>query len=418
MTVFTKLLVSLFVLCSSSTEVRACAFHGGENHLATIDFDSLIADNIAARSLRRRETSSTRIALTNVRVFDGAILQPPSTVFIDGDRIGQPCSACEACASADVLDAQGMTLLPGLIDSHVHPDTVDHLVELTRFGVTSAVNAFCPDPRFCASLRDHTGLTSLLMASFIATSPNSTHAKMVGPQGAPFLINNSSQIPSFIAQQVADGADFIKIIGSAPQPGLSQEEQIELVKASHNARKQVVLHTSSYLAFLQGLVAGADQIHHSTLDVPVDDHLISMFKREKTVLCPTLTMMRNIVDQLAPPNSSFASASETVRRLHRAGVPIIVGTDSNMQALAPAKVEFGSSLHDELENFVAAGFSPVEALNAATSLPAKYFGLTDRGIIKSGMRADLLLVKGDPTMDITATRNIARIWVGGVQFEG
>ena len=83
----------------------------------------------------------------------------------------------------------------------------------------------------------------------------------------------------------------------------------------------------------------------------------------------------------------------------------------------PAMVMYGSSLHDELENLVAAGLTPVEALNAATVLPAKYFGLADRGVIREGMRADLLLVNGDPTTDITVTRKIVKVWVGGIEFQ-
>jgi hypothetical protein len=75
----------------------------------------------------------------------------------------------------------------------------------------------------------------------------------------------------------------------------------------------------------------------------------------------------------------------------------------------------GASMHRELELLVKAGLTPVEALAAATSVPAERFRLPDRGRIAPGMRADLLLVKGDPTSDITATRKIARIWKQGVE---
>ena len=289
---------------------------------------------------------------------------------------------------------------------------------MTSFGVTTTVSAFCPAPEFCDSLNNHTGLTSIVSASFFATSPNSQHAKMVPPSDVDLLINTTTDALSFISKQVGQGADFIKLIGSAPLPGLSQGEQTALVATSHQFGKQVVLHTSSYIAYEQGLVAGVDQIHHSTLDKPVDDRLINMFKARNTTVCPTLTMMRAIVQQDPSANGSYSAAAETVTRLHQAGVPILAGTDANMQPLLPAMVPYGSSLHDELENLVAAGLSPVEALNAATVLPAKYFGLTDRGIIKEGMRADLLLVDGDPTTDITATRRITKVWVSGVEFDG
>ncbi len=77
----------------------------------------------------------------------------------------------------------------------------------------------------------------------------------------------------------------------------------------------------------------------------------------------------------------------------------------------------GASIHRELELLVQAGLSPTAALRAATSVPARVFGLEDRGRIAPGLRADLLLVEGDPTVDILATRNIIAIWKHGEQFD-
>lgn len=71
-------------------------------------------------------------------------------------------------------------------------------------------------------------------------------------------------------------------------------------------------------------------------------------------------------------------------------------------------------MHRELELLVAAGLTPQAALQAATSTPARVFGLTDRGVITPGLRADLLLVDGDPLADITRTRHIRGVWRGGV----
>jgi imidazolonepropionase-like amidohydrolase len=71
-----------------------------------------------------------------------------------------------------------------------------------------------------------------------------------------------------------------------------------------------------------------------------------------------------------------------------------------------------------MELLVEAGLSTIQALQAATSLPAKYFGLTDRGVIAPGMRADLLLIDGDPIADIKATRKIKKVWLAGVEFTG
>jgi hypothetical protein len=108
----------------------------------------------------------------------------------------------------------------------------------------------------------------------------------------------------------------------------------------------------------------------------------------------------------------YAAAEETIRQLRAAGVPILAGTDAPNPGTA-----YGSAMHRELELLVDAGLSPTAALAAATSVPARTFGLDDRGRIAEGLRADLLLVDGDPTQDILATRAIAGVWKAGVPVD-
>ena len=107
---------------------------------------------------------------------------------------------------------------------------------------------------------------------------------------------------------------------------------------------------------------------------------------------------------------SEKNAEQAVRDLLAAHVPILAGTDSPNPGTA-----HGVSIHRELELLVRSGMTPNEALTAATSVPASVFHLDDRGEIAPGKRADLLLVKGDPTTDITATRDIVSVWKIGVQ---
>jgi imidazolonepropionase-like amidohydrolase len=101
-----------------------------------------------------------------------------------------------------------------------------------------------------------------------------------------------------------------------------------------------------------------------------------------------------------------------VRQLRLAGVPLLVGTD----APNPGTTH-GASVHRELELLMKAGLSATEALAGATSVPARIFGLRDRGTVAPGGRADLLLVEGDPTRDVTETRNIVGIWKQGVMVK-
>ena len=106
------------------------------------------------------------------------------------------------------------------------------------------------------------------------------------------------------------------------------------------------------------------------------------------------------------------NALATIRALHEAGVPILAGTDSPNPGTT-----HGASLHRELELLTRAGLTPAEALSSATSVPAEAFGLGDRGRIAVGRRADLVLVRGDPTTDITATRDIVGVWKLGVRVD-
>jgi hypothetical protein len=103
-------------------------------------------------------------------------------------------------------------------------------------------------------------------------------------------------------------------------------------------------------------------------------------------------------------------AEQTVANLKAAHVPILAGTDAPNPGTS-----HGASVHRELELLVRSGLTPQEALASATSVPAAIFHLDDRGTIAPGKRADLLLVKGDPTRDITATRDIVSVWKLGVE---
>lgn len=96
----------------------------------------------------------------------------------------------------------------------------------------------------------------------------------------------------------------------------------------------------------------------------------------------------------------------------KAGAVLLAGTDT-----PNATGVHGASLHRELELLVQSGLTPTQALTAATESTADVFRLNDRGRIVPGRRADLLLVRGDPTRDITATRDIVHVWRSGVEFD-
>ena len=265
-------------------------------------------------------------------------------------------------------------------------------------------------------------MADIRSAGIPATIAGSTHSHLPGYPAAE-LVDGPTGAARFVTDRIAEGADYIKLIADIPGP--DQETLDALVATSHDQGKLTVAHAVSTAAFDMALQAGADMITHVPLDRRLTESTAARVLGQKCVSIPTLTMMKGIVDRIAAAAASqregvpaagpsYESARGSVAELHRAGVPILAGTDANAGPGIPFSPRHGESLHDELELLIDAGLSTVEALRAATVLPAQHLGLHDRGVIEPGRRADLVLINGDPIADIRATRQIRRVWCAGV----
>jgi imidazolonepropionase-like amidohydrolase len=348
-----------------------------------------------------------RTALTGVRVFDGQRLTEPRTVVIDGAVIGSDPSG------AREIDAAGAVLLPGLIDAHIHLHGRDTLQQLASRGVTTGLDMATWPRDLLDSLRGIRGLTDIRSAGLPAIGPAGPHTKIPG-MPADAIVLDPDQARRFTAARAEEGVDYLKIVAEAPGHGGPDQATIDaLVIAAHARGLKVVVHASTTGAFAMALDSGADVITHAPLDQPLPGADVSRMAAGQRIAVPTLITMQ--AHAAARPGTSFAAATDTVAALHAAGVTILAGSDAVTSPGMPVQVPHGESLHQELELLAAAGLSSADALRSATSLPAGVFGLGDRGAVKPGLRADLVLIDGDPLSDIRATRNIRRVWCGGVE---
>ncbi len=360
----------------------------------------------------KASTAASKTALANVRVFDGRNLQEPSTVVIENGRIGT------GARGARLLDGDGGVLLPGLIDAHLHLQDLTTLETLARFGVTTALDMGCWPASLVSSLRGQPGLTDIRSSHVGATSPASRHSQTLPDRPAEGLVEGPDDADRFVAGRIAAGADYIKII--IDLPGFDRETVTALAAAARVRGRLTIAHVTTCAAVEMAQQARVDVLTHAPLDAPLGKAAVAQMRADGTVIVPTLTMMQSVVANLrkagraGPGGPAYEPARDSVAALHQAGVPILAGSDANLTAGVPASPPFGESLHDEMELLVDAGFSPVTALRAATVVPAGYFGLRDRGAIMPGMRADLVLLAGDPTADIRATRQIRQVWCAGV----
>jgi imidazolonepropionase-like amidohydrolase len=214
------------------------------------------------------------------------------------------------------------------------------------------------------------------------------------------------------------------------------------VDAGHARGKLVLAHAMTLAATQQVVAAGVDGLTHVFFDTAHSPEIIERIGGSGMFVVPTLSVLASITDQsvgrelardprvgakLPPawlnnlshtfhtmPEQNFEAALSTVAALHRVGVDVLAGTDA--ATLGVPGTAHGASLHDELRMLVLAGFTPSEALRAGTALPAHRFGLTDRGRICAGLRADLVLVDGDPSVNIGDTLSVRAVWRQGTRL--
>jgi imidazolonepropionase-like amidohydrolase len=387
----------------------------------------------------------------DVRLFDGdRVAEHRSVVVRDGVIAEVGASDLGVPAGARVIDGRGRTLLPGFIDAHVHlSDSVDaDLTQSLALGVTTVLDMWNGGARFerIRTLRaaDAPDLAGVRSAGIGATAPGGHPTQMGG--GAFPTITDSADAPAFVDARIAEGSDYLKIVYDdlsslgRKQPMLDERTLAGLVAAAHARGKLAVVHVLSEWQARDAIEAGADGLAHLFTGAAVSPDFAQLAARRGVFVVPTLTVLygscgRSIAARVAadtllqpyirpsmrgraamtfPPRAgvSCAGTDEAVRQLARAGVPLLAGTD----APSPGAT-YGASVHGELELLVGAGLSPVQALTAATSAAARAFRLDDRGRVARGMRADLVLVAGDPTRDIQATRRIVDVWKRGVAVE-
>ncbi|KAK4504326.1 hypothetical protein PRZ48_005242 [Zasmidium cellare] len=375
-----------------------------------------------------------KTVINNVRVFNGTALTEPTTVVIEGRFIGNDASNADK-----TIDGAGGVLIPGLIDSHVHVLKETHLQKLLHHGVTTALDmAMYPAERI-PEMRSYPDMPEIKTAGVPLSKAGSVHSCVL-PLPPESLHVKTEEAAEWVQKRIAEGSDYIKIIADVPGP--DQKTMNAVVAEAHKHGKKVVAHAASYAPFNMALDAGVDIVTHLSLDKAVDSVMAEKMVETGAIAVPTLCMMKetskdlpmsDVAPMLFKPKTlhaiiknkrnghgkhTYANAEASIATLYHAGVPILAGTDCHEEGKSIFDVPHGESMHREMEFLVKAGLSNIEVLQAATSLPAKYFRLEDRGVIEEGKRADVVLLREDPTLDIRATRSISRVWLGGVEVSG
>jgi imidazolonepropionase-like amidohydrolase len=417
-----------------------------------------------------KQNSENIIAIIGATVIDGTGAEPEkNTVVIRGDRIESVGPKVEPPAGARRIDAEGMTLAPGLFDLHTHlpyssvrgaaDDWPKNLKAYLYCGVTSVVD-------FGAYAEMFEPMRRLIRTGVIAAPRISLAVRITTPGGHgaeggrgdffSFEISTAREARAAIRRALPYQPDVIKAFtdgwryGAAPDmTSMNEETLTALINEAHKNGLEVLTHTVTVERARIAARAGVDVIAHGIGDKGADEELFLQMKAKSTTYAPTLAVYeprgRDILTPLLgavlapsarsrfvppqnPPMRPADGSAENgdpprLRRwrvlqdntaaLRKAGITFGVGTDAGVTG-----THHGWATLRELQLLVAGGLTPIEAITAATGAAARAIKVDgERGTISPGKLADLVLVEGEPHKDIRDIEKIRRVFLGGREVD-
>jgi Amidohydrolase family len=435
-----------------------------EPHLGVFIAAAVQADLAALAKLTAtaRMAPARKLAITGATLEDSTGVPPvkDSVILIENGVIkaAGPRGLVRVPKDATILDASGKYAVPGLWDMHAHYEQVEWGPIYLAAGVTS-VRDVGNEFDFIQTLHEE-----LDRRENPAIGPHLEFAGVIdgsGPNSLGAVIADTpEQALQWVERYKAAGARQIKIYSSV-KPAI-----LKTITADAHARGLTVTgHIPIGMTAIEGVHNGMDQINHITFELPYFTHpvlgadgkpdlskppvleldgprvkdLISTLQVHHTILDPTVALYETLLntkplnqlepgldhvapqlrealdsppatgDKAAVADERWRAVKATLRALHAAGIPIVAGTDQTIP---------GYSLHRELELYVEAGFTPLEALQAATITAARAVGVDkESGSLEAGKRGDVLLLDSDPLADIRNTRAVWRTVAAGAVYD-
>lgn len=408
----------------------------------------------------RPAASDNEITFTNVRILD-ATGEPPyaGEVAVGGNRIKrvtrQGSGFSWGATGQRRIDGRGATLMPGLIDAHLHlswnnapgiapiqmmpvEEHVLSTIEMAKVvldaGFTAGRGAAAAKPRLDVVVRDAINAGRIPGPRYTAAGPEITTVGGLGDTAPPHIpheglnlgivVSGPEEIRRTVRELIKHGVDTIKLnlsgeeitgMGAEETP-MSEEEVAMAVREARCRNKTLAAHARSSDSIKQCVKHGIEFIYHASF---ADDEALDLLEahKDRHFVAPGLAWLintaRNAGDYGIRPGSpvttayerELENAVETMKKMHRRGIRVLIGGDYGF-----AWTPMGTNAKD-LEYFVdLLGFSPMEAIRAATAYGGQIMGLgSELGMIREGYLADLLLVDGDPASDVRVLQDKSRL---------
>lgn len=387
------------------------------------------------------------ILLVPDRVFADGVEHQGWKVLVEGDHIVAVGPNVAAPADAETVALPGATLLPGLIDMHVH-------LFLHPYNETSWNDQVLKEPLALRTARAVAHARTTLMAGFTTARDLGTEGAgdadagvkaaiqqgivpgprlliadralvatgAYGPKGYAFEVPQGAEeasgpdLVAAVRRQIAHGADWVKLYadyrwgpGEPSRATFTLAEMQAAVEAAHDAGRKVAAHASTAEGMRRAILAGVDTVEHGNEGTP---EVFALMKAHNVGYCPTLAASDAIArysgwNGTSPEPEAILAKRRSFAAALKAGVTLCVGGDTGVFAHGDNE--------RELELMAAWGVPPTEVLRIATAGNARLLGMQDRiGTIAPGLAADLVAVEGDPVADMSALRHVRMVMQGGV----
>jgi imidazolonepropionase-like amidohydrolase len=368
--------------------------------------------------------ATTPVAFVGVHVIPmdaDRVLRDQVVLVRDGhiERVG-PVGTVVVPTDAAIVQGGGRYLMPALIDMHVHLWRKDMNAYVAN-GIGTVRNMWGTET--ARTLRSEVESGALRGPTIYSVSPgvDGTPPQWPGTQlvTAP---ESASRVVGALATQGWIGIKvysqltataFDSVMASARSLGLQAEGHVPLRVDVRHALSEGLRSIEHFTGYDRAVsrTSRVGTWGWSDADSTRYASLVAATVAAGAWNCPTLSIYIKLAEQQHPADERVRIAANRrafTRALSRAGARLLLGTDSGIDVVAP-----GTSLHDELREFVAAGLTPYEALRAATSDAAAFLGRQDLGRVVNGAQADLLLLNGDPLRDVSNAKKIAGIMLRG-----